>query len=189
MATHAGRVRHRSGCDDGCVFADYDPRMSHKTPKQVAAEKDKNSIVCRNRKASHEYEILHDLECGLMLHGSEVKSIRNGKVSIDEAFARIRNGELWLVGCHIGEYPQANLQNHEPLRTRKLLLHKRELEKFAEKASERGHTLIPLDVHFSEGRVKVKLAIARGRKLHDKREKLKKDDANREIRQALRRGK
>ena len=160
--------------------------MSHKSPKKVDAEKGKNSIVCRNRKASHEYEILQDIECGLMLHGSEVKSIRNGKVSIDEAFARIRNGELWLVGCHISEYPQANLQNHEPLRTRKLLLHKRELAKFAEKAAERGHTLIPLDVHFTEGRVKVKLAIARGRKLHDKREKLKTADVNREIRQALR---
>lgn len=163
--------------------------MTHKTPKQVDAEKSKNAVVCRNRKASHEYEILDDIECGLMLHGSEVKSIRNGKVSVDEAFARIRNGELWLVGCHIGEYPQANLQNHEPLRTRKLLLHKRELVKFAEKAEVRGNTLIPLDVHFSDGKVKVKLAIARGRKLHDKREKLKKNDAEREIRQALRRGK
>lgn len=160
--------------------------MSHKSPKNVDAEKGKNSIVCRNRKASHEYELLHDIECGVMLFGSEVKSIRNGKVSIDEAFARIRNGELWLVGCHIAEYPQANVQNHEPLRTRKLLLHKRELEKFAEKAGERGHTLIPMDVHFSEGKVKVKLAIARGRKLHDKREKLKTADVNREIRQALR---
>ncbi len=163
--------------------------MSHKTPKKVDAEKGKNSIVCRNRKASHEYELLHDIECGVMLFGSEVKSIRNGKVSIDEAFARIRNGELWLVGCHIAEYPQANVQNHEPLRTRKLLLHKRELEKFAEKAGERGHTLIPMDVHFSEGKVKVKLAIARGRKVHDKREKLKTADVNREIRQALRHGK
>ena len=161
--------------------------MSHKTPKQLDAEKGKNTVVCRNRKASHEYEILQDIECGLMLFGSEVKSIRNGKVSIDEAFARIRNGELWLVGCHIAEYPQANVQNHEPLRTRKLLLHKRELAKFAEKAAERGHTLIPLDVHFSEGKVKVKLAIARGRKVHDKREKLKQADADREMRQAMRR--
>ena len=171
------------------LTAHYYHDMSHKTPKQIDAEKSKNAIVCRNRKASHEYEILQDIECGLMLVGSEVKSIRNGKVSIDEAFARIRNGELWLVGCHIAEYPQANVQNHEPLRTRKLLLHKRELEKFAEKASERGHTLIPMDVHFSEGKVKVKLAIARGRKLHDKREKLKTADVNREIRQAMRRGK
>ncbi len=163
--------------------------MSHKPPKKVDAEKGKNAIVCRNRKASHEYELMDDIECGVMLFGSEVKSIRNGKVSIDEAFARIRNGELWLVGCHIAEYPQANVQNHEPLRTRKLLLHKRELAKFAEKAAERGHTLIPMDVHFSEGKVKVKLAIARGRKVHDKREKLKTADVNREIRLALRHGK
>lgn len=164
-------------------------RMSHKPQKKLEAEKSKNAVVCRNRKASHEYEILQDLECGVVLHGSEVKSIRNGKVSIDEAYARIRDGELWLVGCHIGEYPQANVQNHEPLRVRKLLLHKRELAKFAEKAEERGHTLIPLDVHFSDGKVKVKLAVARGRKLHDKREKLKADDAKREIRQAMRREK
>lgn len=163
--------------------------MSHKPQKKLEAEKSKNAVVCRNRKASHEYEILQDLECGVVLHGSEVKSIRNGKVSIDEAYARIRDGELWLVGCHIGEYPQANVQNHEPLRVRKLLLHKRELAKFAEKAEERGHTLIPLDVHFSDGKVKVKLAVARGRKLHDKREKLKADDAKREIRQAMRREK
>jgi SsrA-binding protein len=162
--------------------------MSHKSPKKLEAEKSKNAVVCRNRKATHEYEILQDIECGVVLKGSEVKSIRNGKVSIDEAFARIRDGELWLVGCHIAEYPQANVQNHEPLRTRKLLLHKRELAKFAEKAEERGHTLIPLDLHFSEGKVKVKLAIARGRKLHDKREQLKKADADREIRQAMRRG-
>ncbi len=163
--------------------------MTHKTPKQVDAEKDRNAVVCRNRKASHEYEILDDIECGIVLRGSEVKSIRNGKVSVDEAFARVRDGELWLLGLHINEYPQANVQNHEPLRTRKLLLHKRELAKIIEKAAVRGHTLIPLDIHFSEGKVKVKLAVAKGRKLHDKREKLKKDDANREIRQALRRGK
>lgn len=163
--------------------------MSHKSPKQLDAEQSKNAVICRNRKAAYEYEILDDIECGLMLHGSEVKSIRNGKVSIDEAFARIRNGELWLIGCHIAEYPQANVLNHEPLRTRKLLLHKRELTKFAEKAEVRGNTLIPLDMHFTEGKVKVKVAIARGRKLHDKREKLKTDDVNREIRQALRHGK
>ena len=163
--------------------------MTHKTPKQVDAEKKKNAVVCRNRKASHEYEILDEIECGVMLKGSEVKSVRNGKVSVDEAYARIRDGELWLVGCHIAEYPQANVQNHEPLRTRKLLLHKRELTKFAEKADERGFTLIPLDVHFSEGRIKVKVAIARGRKLHDKREKLKTDDAKREIRAAMKRKK
>ena len=163
--------------------------MSHKSPKQLDAEKNKNAVICRNRKASHEYEFLDEVECGLMLHGSEVKSIRNGKVSIDEAFARIRNGELWLIGCHIAEYPQANVMNHEPLRTRKLLLHKRELAKFAERAEERGLTLIPLDMHFAEGKVKVKVAIARGRKLHDKREKIKQADIDREIRQAMRRGK
>ncbi len=161
--------------------------MTHKTPKQVEADKKRNAVVCRNRKASHEYEIIDEIECGVVLRGSEVKSVRNGKVSVDEAYARIRNGELWLVGCHIAEYPQANVQNHEPLRPRKLLLHKRELEKFAEKGDEKGFTLIPLDVHFSEGKIKVKVAIARGRQLHDKREKLKKNDAEREMRAAIRR--
>lgn len=163
--------------------------MTHKTPKQVDAEKQLNAVVCRNRRASHEYEIHQELECGIILKGSEVKSVRNGKVSVDEAYARIRDGELWLLGCHIAEYPQANIQNHEPLRPRKLLIHKRELQKFAEKADERGFTLIPLDVHFKDGKIKVRIAVARGRKLHDKREKLKKDVANREMRDAMRRGK
>ena len=161
--------------------------MTHKTPKQTDAEKQKNAVVCRNRRASFEYEIHHEVECGIILKGSEVKSIRNGKVSVDEGYARIRDGELWLLGCHIAEYPQANIQNHEPLRVRKLLLHKRELQKFAEKADERGYTLIPLDIHFSEGKVKVRLVIARGRKLHDKREKLKTDAVNREMREAIKR--
>jgi SsrA-binding protein len=162
--------------------------MTKKSSKSIADGPD-IAVVCRNRRASHEYEIHDEMECGLMLKGSEVKSIRNGKVSIDEAFARIQGTELWLIGCHIAEYPQANVQNHEPLRSRKLLIHRRELRRFAEKAEERGFTLIPLQVHFREGRVKVKIAVARGRKLHDKREKLKTDVVNREIRQAMRGGK
>jgi len=141
--------------------------------------------VCRNRKARHNYEILDEMECGIALTGSEVKSIRNGKISIDEAFARSRDGELWLLNSDIAEYPQATVMNHEPGRPRKLLIRKREMEKFAESAAHKGLTLIPLAVYFSpRGIVKVKLAVAKGRKLHDKREKLKKQADVKEMRSA-----
>ena len=154
--------------------------------KKKQDKNDPNSkTVCRNRKAWHEYEILDEMECGIALRGSEVKSIRNGKISIDEAYARLRGGELFLVGCDIAEYPQATVMNHEPRRARKLLLHKRELKKFAESAGHQGLTLIPLSVYFSRGIVKVKIAIARGRKLHDKREKLKKQTDKKEMRTAM----
>ncbi len=147
---------------------------------------DPNSrLVCRNRKARHNYEILDELECGIVLKGSEVKSVRSGKVTIDEAFARMKDGELWLIACNIAEYPQANVMNHEPTRPRKLLLQKRQLQKFAESATQQGLTLIPLSMYFSRGFVKVKIAIARGRKLYDKREKLKKESARRDISQAM----
>lgn len=138
--------------------------------------------VCRNRKARHDYEILDELECGIVLRGSEVKSIRNGKMSIDEGFVRLQGGELWLVDCDIAEYPQATIQNHEPKRRRKLLLHKRELHKFAEQADQKGLTMVPLSVYFRNGRVKVKIAVARGRKQYDKREKIRKESDKRELR-------
>ena len=138
-------------------------------------------VVARNRKARHEYEVLDELECGIVLVGSEVKSIRDGKISINESFARVVDGELWLFGATIAEYPQANVANHEPGRQRKLLVHSRQLKKFAENAQQQGRTLIPLQVHLAGGRVKVQLAVARGRKLYDKRDKLKARDARREI--------
>ena len=157
--------------------------MAKTKPKQ--SDDPNSKSICRNRRARHEYEILEKLECGIALRGSEVKSLRDGKVSIEEAYARIKDGELWLVGCDIAEYPQASMMNHEPRRLRKLLLHKRELEKFAESASQRGLTLIPLAMYFSKGIVKVEVAVGRGRKLHDKREKLKKDAANMEMKRAI----
>ena len=154
--------------------------------KSKANADDANSkTVCRNRKARHQYDILDQLDCGLVLQGSEVKSIRNGKISIDEAYVRLKDGELWLVGCNIAEYPQATVMNHEPLRQRKLLLHRKQIRKFAESASQKGLTLIPLSVYFSRGNVKVNLAIGRGRKLHDKREKMKKKAAKQDIRREL----
>ncbi|WP_459557787.1 SsrA-binding protein [Lacunimicrobium album] len=162
--------------------------MSGKPAKAVASAKEKDppiELICQNRRARHEYEILHEIECGIMLHGTEVKSIREGQVSIEEAFASMRDNELWLLGCHIGELKQASVYKHAPRRVRKLLLHRRELKKFADSAKERGQTLVPLTMYFKRGLVKVQLAIARGRKLHDKREKMKKETMSKEIRQAM----
>jgi SsrA-binding protein len=143
-------------------------------------------VVCRNRRAKHEYELSQSLECGIMLHGSEVKSVRNNKISIEEAYVRVQGHEVWLVGCDIAEYPQATYLNHDPKRQRKLLMHRREIRKFAEVASQKGLSIVPLDVHFLRGNVKVTIAVGRGLKRHDKREKLKEHDADREMRQAMR---
>ncbi len=154
-----------------------------KTPSK---SNDPNSkMIARNRRARHDYEILDELECGIVLRGSEVKSLRDGKVSLEEAYARIVDGELWLLGCDIAEYPQANLMNHAPRRDRKLLIHRREMKKFAAAAEQRGQTLIPLAMYFSEGKVKVEIAVGKGRQLHDKREKLKQDADQMEMKRAL----
>lgn len=141
----------------------------------------KSHTICTNRKARYEYEILDQAECGVVLMGSEVKSLRAGKVVLDEAFGKMQGGELWLVNCEIATYPQASILNHEPRRERKLLMRRRELTKFAEQAGHKGFTLIPLSMYFTRGIVKVKLAIGRGKKQHDKRDQLKKDTARREI--------
>lgn len=161
--------------------------MAGKKSKTKASEDPNSRTVTRNRRARHEYEILEELECGIVLTGSEVKSIRNNKVSIEEAYARVKEGEVWLFNADIAVYPQANVMNHEPRRPRKLLLKNREIRKFAETGSQTGLTLIPLSLYFTRGIVKVKLAIAKGRKQHDKREKLKKDTDRREMQQALKR--
>jgi len=153
--------------------------------KSKASENSVEKSICTNRRARHQYEILDEIECGIVLRGSEVKSLRSGKVSLEEAFARVKDGELWLIGCDIPIYPQANLMNHEPRRTRKLLLHRRELTKFAEKAGQQGYTLVPLAMYFTRGIVKVTIAVGKGKQLHDKREKLKKDAAKREMSRAL----
>lgn len=143
-------------------------------------------MIAQNRRARHEYEILETLECGIALVGSEVKSLRNGKLSLDEAYARVKAGEVWLLGADIPEYTQANRFNHDPRRPRKLLLHRREIEKFAAKAYQEGLTLVPLKVYFKRGRVKVLLGIGRGRKTYDKRQKLKKKSMQRDIDRAMR---
>jgi SsrA-binding protein len=154
-------------------------------PEKKKSDNPNDKTICTNRRARHQYEILDEIECGIVLKGSEVKSLRDGKVSLDEAYARIRDGELWLVDCDIAVYPQASLLNHEPKRLRKLLLHRRELQKFAEQAAHKGLTLVPLGMYFTRGKVKIKIAVGRGKKLFDKREALKKADAKREIQRAI----
>lgn len=152
-------------------------------PPRVATK-----IISENRKAKHEYEIVEALDCGIMLQGSEVKSLRNGKVSLDEAYARVQGNEVFLIACDIAEYPQATLWNHAPKRPRKLLMHREQVRKFAARAHEKGLTLVPLRVFLSErGLIKVTIGLCRGKKLHDKRETMKKQDAKREMDRALRR--
>ena len=127
------------------------------------------------------------LECGIILVGSEVKSLRVGKISLDEAYGRLRNGELWLVGCDIPEYVEANQFNHPPRRPRKLLLHRREIQKFASKATQQGFTLVPLKMYFKQGRAKVLMGVCRGKKAYDKRDAIKKADVKRDIQRMMRR--
>ena len=137
-------------------------------------------LICRNKRAFHEYEVSDRLECGIVLTGTEVKSLRDGQGNLEDAYAKIEGGEVWLIGSDIPEYAMGNRMNHKPKRPRKLLLHRREILKFAGKASERGFTLVPLRMYFRRGRAKVELAIARGKQFHDKREALKKADAQRD---------
>jgi SsrA-binding protein len=154
-----------------------------KKDKKQAADGTVN--ICRNRRALHEYEILDQLECGIVLVGTEVKSLRDGHASLEESFARIDNGEVWLIGSEIPEYTHGNRLNHKPKRPRKLLLHRREIDRFAGKASERGLTLVPLRMYFKDGKAKVELAVAKGKQAHDKREAMKKADAKRDMDRAM----
>jgi SsrA-binding protein len=153
-------------------------------PKK-AKDDDGIKVVSRNKRAFHEYAILDTLECGIVLTGTEVKSLREGSVNLEDAYAKIEDGELWLLGSDIPEYTMGNRLNHKPKRPRKLLVHRREIGKFAGKASQRGFTLVPLRLYFKHGRAKVELAVARGKQLHDKRQDQKKVEAQREIRRAL----
>ena len=146
---------------------------------------DEIKVICRNKRALHEYEIFDKLECGLVLTGTEVKSLREGHSSLEDAYAKIENGEVWLIGSDIPEYTMGNRMNHKPKRPRKLLLHRREIGKFAGKASQRGFTLVPLQMYFKNGKAKVEVAVARGKQSHDKRQDLKKAEADREMRRAM----
>jgi SsrA-binding protein len=162
-----------------------------KADKKTTAKKKEpeGKLVAENRKARFHYEILDALECGIQLQGSEVKSLRNGKLSLEESYARVRDGEVWLVGADIAEYPQATLWNHLPKRPRKLLMKREQIRKFADQAHEKGLTLVPLKVYFTpRGVAKVLLGLCKGKKLHDKRQSLKKAESQRDIARAMRRG-
>jgi SsrA-binding protein len=144
-----------------------------------------SKLITENRRARHDYHLLERVEAGLQLTGTEVKSLRAGGVQLGQAYAEIRDGEAWLVGASISEYAQGNLQNHRPERDRKLLLHRREIDSLAGKVGEKGLTLVPTRLYFKDGRVKVELALARGKERLDKRRDLAERDARRQIERAL----
>ncbi len=161
-----------------------------KSKKQKASKKsalpDGSKNISENRKARHRFEILEKLECGIVLVGSEVKSLRDGKISLDEAYVRIREKEIWLVGADIAEYRQASHWNHAPKRARKLLVNAKQLEKLSARAHEKGFTLVPLRIYFnSRGIVKLMIGVCRGKKLFDKREDKKSKDVKRDIDRAM----
>jgi SsrA-binding protein len=147
-----------------------------------------DQTVCRNRKAAHRFHVEEKLECGIVLTGTEVKSLRARDASLDEAYARIADGELWLIGFHISPYKYGTTDNHEPTRRRKLLVHARELQKLKARTEQKGLTLVPLSVYFNDrGLAKVSLALARGKSQADKRQDLKTRDDRREMDRAMRR--
>ena len=146
----------------------------------MARAKEEQKLVANNKKAYHEYFIDETYEAGVVLHGTEVKSLRMGKCSIKESFIRIENGEMFVYGMHISPYEKGNIFNKDPLRPRKLLMHKYEISKLAGKVAEKGYTLVPLQVYFKNGRVKTQIGLARGKKLYDKREDIAKKDQRRE---------
>lgn len=148
-------------------------------------EKTEERVLCSNKKAYHDYHIDESLEAGIELKGTEIKSLREGKANLKDSYAIIKDGEPFLIGCHISPYSHGNIYNHEPLRTRKLLLHKEEIRKLTGKVTQRGFTLIPLKIYLSKGRAKVEIAMARGKKLFDKREAIKEKDLRRESEKAL----
>jgi SsrA-binding protein len=156
-------------------------RLSQGASKKAAAHR----VLATNRRATHEYELLEELECGIALTGTEVKSLRQGKCSIEQSYALIRGGELFLIGAHIPEYGHGNRHNHVPDRTRKLLAHARELRAWDKRVREKGVTIVPLSMYFSGSLVKVKVALARGRKVHDKRERTKEREHGREMARAM----
>lgn len=142
-------------------------------------------LVANNKKAYHDYFIEEKYEAGIVLHGTEVKSMRMGKCSIKESFIRIENGEIFAYGMHVSPYEKGNIFNKDPLRTKKLLLHKKEINKLMGKIAEKGYTLVPLQVHFKDGRAKVEIGLAKGKKLYDKRQDIAKKDQRREAEKEL----
>ena len=150
------------------------------------AENDEKAIIARNKRARHDYHILDSWEAGIVLTGTEIKSLRAGKANITDAHAVLNGGEVFLINAHISPYEQGNQFNHEPTRTRKLLLHSKEIRKLIGAVERQGLTLIPLDMHFTRGKAKVTLALAKGKKLHDKRLDEKRREDEREMARAAR---
>ena len=147
----------------------------------MAKQKEPQKLIANNKKAYHDFCIDETFETGVVLHGTEVKSMRMGKCSIKESFIRIENGEVFVYGMHVSPYEKGNIFNKDPLRVKKLLMHRYEINKLAGKVAEKGYTLVPLQVYFKDGRVKVEIGLARGKKLYDKREDIAKKDARREV--------
>jgi SsrA-binding protein len=159
--------------------------MARATNQARSSNRDTDrKVVAQNRKARHDYTILDTVEAGLVLTGTEVKSLRLGRASLVDGFAQIRDGEAWLEGVHIPEYVQGTWTNHTPRRTRKLLMHREQIDRWDQRTREGGLTLVPLSLYFREGRVKVELALAKGKRSYDKRQDLAKRDAQREIARA-----
>ena len=146
----------------------------------MAKQKESQKLIANNKKAYHDYFIEENYEAGIALHGTEVKSMRLGKCSIKESFIRIENGEVYVYGMHVSPYEKGNIFNKDPLRVKKLLLHRQEINRLAGKVAEKGLTLVPLQVYFKDGRVKVEIGLARGKKLYDKRQDIAKKDQRRE---------
>jgi len=142
-------------------------------------------VVAKNRKAYHDYFIQETYEAGLMLVGTEVKSLREGKANLKESYALIKDGEMFLLNCHISPYSHGNIENHDPLRTRKLLLHKKEISKLWGKTSQQGLTLVPLKIYFKNGKAKVEIGLAKGKRQYEKRESIKEREVKREIERHL----
>lgn len=158
--------------------------MSKKKPKKEKASEN-NSVVATNRRARHDYNILDTFECGVVLVGTEVKSLRDGRVSLNDAFATIDDGEVWLRGLHIPEYSYGSWTNHAPKRSRKLLLHRKEIDSLWGKVRDGNNTLVPLKMYFTGGRVKVELGLARGKQDYDKRQDIKRRTEEREVTREL----
>jgi SsrA-binding protein len=154
----------------------------------MASQADGDRAIATNRRARHEYEILESLEAGLVLRGTEVKSLRAGLVNFKDSYATVRNGEVWFLGCHISPYSHGTDANHDPERDRKLLLHDREIKRLAGKIAERGLTLVPLKLYFKRGRAKLEIGLGRGKKLHDKRSALREREVRREMDKEARAG-
>lgn len=142
-------------------------------------------IVCQNKKAYHDYSIEETIEAGMQLLGTEVKSLRDGKANLRDSYVLIKNSEVFLLNCHISPYSHGNIMNHDPLRTRKLLLHRKEIERLRGKAQQKGYTLLPLKIYFKGSHAKVEVGLARGKKLYEKREAIKEREAKRVIERAM----